>query len=894
MRIPFDKYERVLLIDTYMKIKARPKSEWQAEIRKLSDLYRKYAVLRGIEIDDQYRNVAGINMQIQDCVYIATSGRSGLSGGAAWMRNFMELYDTDQEAFQLILREAEERMNVQDEKALPCSFEIDASTPNDTLEVNKDVSGVNLEDFVWDKHETAQMVELYYALREVDVSEWDEMMRQECTALEKYHWEKYKAKARQFFTMTDLAMKMYGFKMLETGQGIEGQDYSTLDKEIFQMRKENKHAFENIIYSDNKKELMPVTMERQWDDYEIARLTYECANLKGNSIITIIKDFHKHLKKYASSLGYVMDITRSMGAINRHALEIDYLLTDGHRGKKGGTKADKNIVAMYKYRNREFEFLLSEANKRLGYDTEGNPRENINLSWYDENSNNIEEVKEISSAYKEDEKPEIKSEFLATNEPRKENTEEKYRAIMEEEYPNGIRLNSKLDFFRFAGLFKEKYGDDISRDMFVMNITMITYEDDGRRKLKNNKEQNEFIDKILNDFEDIYAKGFSCIYNCCVFPHYKQEIEHQMQIYGEDEFWSIMKRSMHRYHMNGFGHITPKEFSANPDEDIRRYIRDVQREITYDELEQDLWFIPIDKIKQVVRSTSSIINTATNTYMSIAAFPITTEELNKVRGVIKNAIVTAPARQLQAEECRRQIYCDSECKSVKINTEMFSTTCFQKAIGYLLRDDFNFTPKFVTPKNVEMDTGKMYREFCDNRDQFTLEELKEFSKEINTPIRHDIIHDTMVRIDKDNFVKDSFVDFDSKKIDAFIEENICTGKYMSLKKISSLVSNFPSVENYRWTGYLLESYIYSYSEKYELLNSSFSENDFNGVMIRRDAGKIEYDDIIMDVLVHKECNTEEEALNELKEDGYITRANYKGINRILENAKMKRRKLKGE
>ena len=152
----------------------------------------------------------------------------------------------------------------------------------------------------------------------------------------------------------------------------------------------------------------------------------------------------------------------------------------------------------------------------------------------------------------------------------------------------------------------------------------------------------------------------------------------------------------------------------------------------------------------------------------------------------------------------------------------------------------------------------------------------------------------MVRIDKDNFVKDSFVNFDAKKIDRFIEENICTGKYMSLKKIGPLVSIFPSVENYRWTGYLLESYIYSYSEKYELLNSSFSENDFNGVMIRRDAGKMEYDDIIMDVLIHKDCNTEEDALNELKEDGYITRANYKGINIILEKAKIKRRKLKGE
>jgi hypothetical protein len=75
-------------------------------------------------------------MQIQDCVYIATGGERGLSGGAAWMRNFMELYDTDQEAFQLILREAEERMNVQDEKAPPCSFEIDTSIHGGKIQVS--------------------------------------------------------------------------------------------------------------------------------------------------------------------------------------------------------------------------------------------------------------------------------------------------------------------------------------------------------------------------------------------------------------------------------------------------------------------------------------------------------------------------------------------------------------------------------------------------------------------------------------------------------------------------------------------------------------------------------------------------------------------------------------
>jgi len=60
-------------------------------------------------------------MQIHDCVYIATGGKKGLSGGAAWMRNFMELYDSNPEAFQTILRDAKEHMKVQvsvDEKSI--------------------------------------------------------------------------------------------------------------------------------------------------------------------------------------------------------------------------------------------------------------------------------------------------------------------------------------------------------------------------------------------------------------------------------------------------------------------------------------------------------------------------------------------------------------------------------------------------------------------------------------------------------------------------------------------------------------------------------------------------------------------------------------------------------
>ncbi|SHK78025.1 hypothetical protein SAMN05216582_11740 [Selenomonas ruminantium] len=909
MRVPFDKYERVILIDTYMKIKDWPKTEWMAEIEKLSDLYRRYAVMRGMEINDTYRNVAGITMQLYDCDYIVTGGKQGLSGGARWMESFIELYRNDPEAFQYVLLEAKSHVGMQEKVDVANDITVAQSMgtsdkderKSDVLEEKTRMDSIIKDMQGWDEIETAHLLDVYYAIKDIDSSVWDEIMRQECAVLKKYHMGKYSDEAESLFTISELAMKMYAFKLLEAGQGVEGEDYSSQDKKLFLMRQKYKREKSS---SNEKKELSFTPMERKWDEYETARLIYECVNLKGRSIVEVIQEFYEHLRKYVQLHDYVMDTSRGKGAINRHALEIDYLLTDGRRGRKGGTQLDKNIVRMYRFRNAEFQILLTEANKRLGYKNDDDLTNDFYISWYVKNENsevetiinpekNIEEHKElVKDDYNIYETEEITEKTDNDNFDVDVDENNPYQEIMEREYPNGIKLNSRLDFNRFANLFEQEYGRKIEKLVFEENIKKITYEDNGRRKLKNNQKQKELLKKILEDFDDIYENGFSCIYLSCVFPHYKHEIEQQMNIYSEDVFWPVLRRGMHGYSVNGFGHITKDGCTVEIDENIRDYIRDVQREITYDELEKELWFIPLEKIKQVVRTTSSIINTASNTYMAIETFPVTNEELKEIRRVIGEAIADAPARQLQADECRRRI--NIECKSVEINTEKFSNGCFQKALGYLLKDDFNFTAKFITPKEIYVDTAKMYREFCAERDTFTMDELKEFSKEIDTPIRHDIIHDSMVRIDGDTFVKDSMITFDAKKIDSFIEENICTGKYMSLKLISSVISNFPSVENYRWTGYLLESYIYSFSEKFQLMNSSFSENDFNGVMVRHDAGSIEYDDLIFDVLLHKECETTDEALKELKEDGYITRAAYKGIDVILEKAKIKRKELKGE
>lgn len=60
-RIPWDKYEVALLIETYHQIKAG--ADRNSSFIKLSNVLRQLAINRGIEIDDTYRNLAGMTWQ---------------------------------------------------------------------------------------------------------------------------------------------------------------------------------------------------------------------------------------------------------------------------------------------------------------------------------------------------------------------------------------------------------------------------------------------------------------------------------------------------------------------------------------------------------------------------------------------------------------------------------------------------------------------------------------------------------------------------------------------------------------------------------------------------------------------------------------------------------------
>ena len=103
-RIQWNQHEVALLIDAYLKVTKGADLGQTAE--GLSLTLRKLAMQAGQTIDDTYRNVNGMKMQLANVQYLFTDGERGLSGASSMIRQMYELYKTDPAEYQTILKEA--------------------------------------------------------------------------------------------------------------------------------------------------------------------------------------------------------------------------------------------------------------------------------------------------------------------------------------------------------------------------------------------------------------------------------------------------------------------------------------------------------------------------------------------------------------------------------------------------------------------------------------------------------------------------------------------------------------------------------------------------------------------------------------------------------------------
>lgn len=181
-------------------------------------------------------------------------------------------------------------------------------------------------------------------------------------------------------------------------------------------------------------------------------------------------------------------------------------------------------------------------------------------------------------------------------------------------------------------------------------------------------------------------------------------------------------------------------------------------------------------------------------------------------------------------------------------------------------------------------------EFCRSHELMTLNDLSSFAKEVgNGGIYWDSVMEVMVRISQDEFVPKDYIEFDVPATDAVLDE-LLVGEYMAIRDFK-LFLHYPPI-NVKWNTFVLEGYAANFSRKFTLLHANYTASECCGAIVRRSSSIKEFDELVMDVLVHSDSwQTKEDALSLLVNMGYLQRKRYAKIEEILPLAKMQREKL---
>lgn len=216
--------------------------------------------------------------------------------------------------------------------------------------------------------------------------------------------------------------------------------------------------------------------------------------------------------------------------------------------------------------------------------------------------------------------------------------------------------------------------------------------------------------------------------------------------------------------------------------------------------------------------------------------------------------------------------------------EKFSVLGIRRIFTYYLRTSFDVDTGIITNKGQKMTVTEAFADFAKTHDRFTVNDVQDFAEYIGTVPYWDTIHTYAVRINATEFVSDGDVDFDVDAIDSAINY-YCTD-YIALSGVSDY-SRFPSCGT-TWNIYLLQQYVFRFSQQFKLLSLGFTKGNASGVIVRRQNGFDDFDSVVIDALEKTSITDPNEAIQYLCDKGYIGERRYKKHSDLLKIAIVKR------
>ena len=357
-----------------------------------------------------------------------------------------------------------------------------------------------------------------------------------------------------------------------------------------------------------------------------------------------------------------------------------------------------------------------------------------------------------------------------------------------------------------------------------------------------------------------------------------------------------MLKSYITYYNNGEFHLDSKYISkeaaveVNPFDDVKEYLLAAGVPVESDQICQDLSHIPQRTIMWILGSNAEFVNNGvlvangSNSYFFIDVVELSDEDIDNIAALIHNGI--EDREFLSGNELIEAIR--ARYPHILESNAHISSLGMRDAIKYRLKDRVSFTGNVISKLNQAISMADVFGKYAKDHPEFTISELSTLAEEMKSGVYFDDVYVHALRIDAKRFVSKKYVHFQVEKTDAAIE-NACSADYFPLKAIQ-VFSFFPDA-GYPWNTVLLESYGYSFSQKYRLLHAGFNRTSSVGALVKRSSGIESFDALLARALGDstEELN-KDAALAFFVKQGYLARRNYSNIEAVLLEAKTIRNK----
>lgn len=455
--------------------------------------------------------------------------------------------------------------------------------------------------------------------------------------------------------------------------------------------------------------------------------------------------------------------------------------------------------------------------------------------------------------------------------------------ILSEEFDEGYRIGDYIHRTRFLSEYEKRYGEEISENLddLLKNVGQIR---EGR-VFYSDKTKNTLLSDIYENIRNAFNNGATAVYYECLFDEYSEQLAAEMSIYSADTLRTAIQsnadflkeyRAMKSY-------ITKYGVKVDSNEEIRKVLQSYHVPVTFEEIQARVKHIPLYKIKQALVQIPDAAYIDEGTYFYASNFYISSEEKMALIHAMRSTI---SAKGFLVAKELRDIF-RNVCPSSAIDSEQYKDHSIRNILKVLLKDEFEFSSSTITEKGKPLDYGQIFQNYAAERERVSLNELLELKKELGLPVIYwDSVFSVMMRISATEMVRKGTVEFDVTAVDRVLEE-MYPDEYTPLKDVT-LFLNLPPT-SVRWNGFLLESFLREYSEKFRLVQLSIAQGDYFGVMLKRFSALKNYADVAADMLARdRSWSDEKSALQLLKNRNFQQRAKNSNISAIIKAAKQKR------